>query len=324
VLRGECRNFLKDKYIPFGSVRYIRPTPKYPDIRLRFTPGTGVIYGASADRLDADRKKEITDPVFVGHEDRIVYDASRGTWRGFQSNSSSRTLTNPSDIYQGYPVPDPTQLAISWGYLDDVCDGPVTVQLTLKDGKTLVARSWISAAMPAFAPDSEPVRTVADDLEQLILGPEIEDDEVSVEAAAEIVRRGLETVRLMNTAVMNGNIIDGRPNIAHTLITQDTNDFGRQFAPIMASSLVDNLAVRSLHERVFAALKSGTAPWFAQVLRQPEEVGDLSDKGRRKMPPMLRGAESRTLALTRRQIDKVVKAATRGLFGDGTKHRSGE
>jgi hypothetical protein len=324
VLRGESPNFLKDKYIPFGSVRYVRPTAKYPEIRLRFTPGTGVVYGASKYRFDADLDKEVEDPVFLDHPDRIVYDTNRGSWRGFQSDYKSKTLTNPSDIYQGYPVADPNQLAISWGYLDDVCDGPVTVQLTLKDGKTLAARSWISAAMPAFAPDSEPVRTVADDLEQLILGPAIEDDEVSVEAAAEIVRRGLETVRLMNTAVMNGNIIDGRPNIAHTLITQDTNDFGRQFAPIMASSLVDNLAVRSLHQRVFAALKSGTAPWFAQVLRLPEEVGDLSDKGRRKMPPMLRGAESRTLALTRRQIDKVAKAATRGLFGDGSKSKPGE
>ena len=72
--------------------------------------------------------------------------------------------------------------------------------------------------------------------------------------------------------------------------------------------------MRALHERVYAALKSGSAPWFDQVLRRPEEVGDLSDKGRRKMPPMLRGAESRCLALTRRQIDKVVKAATQSLF----------
>ena len=112
----------------------------------------------------------------------------------------------------------------------------------------------------------------------------------------------------MNTAVMNGNTIDARVNIAHTLGTQDSNDFGRYYAPIMASSMVDNLAVRALHERVYAALLSGSAPWFSQVLRRPEEVGDLSDKGRRKMPPMLRGADSRTLALTRRQIDKVVKS----------------
>ena len=306
-LRGECNNFLKDKFISFGNVRYIRPTPKFPEIRLRFTPTAGLVYGASTKRWTPAGDGP-DDPVLKDHPERIVYDTARGGWRGYQSDSKNVTLTNPSDIYEGYRYPD--QLATSWGYLDDVCDGPVVVRVALKDGGKLAARAWISSAMPAFAPDSEPVRTVADDLEQLMLGPEIKDNEISREAAAEIVRRGLESVRLMNTLVMNGNNIEGRVNIAHTLVTQDSNDYGRAFAPVMAASLVDNLAVRALHERVYTALKSGTAPWFDQVLRRPEEVGDLSDRGRRKMPPMLRGAESRCLALTRRQIDKVAKAAT--------------
>jgi hypothetical protein len=321
VLRGECNNFLNGKFIPFGSVRYIRPTAKHQQICLRFTPAAGLVYGADKKRWTPTGDGP-DDPVFKDHPERIVYDASRGTWRGFQSDGKSVTLTNPSDIYEGYRYPD--QLATSWGYFDDVCDGPVAVRVKLKNGTELTARAFISAAMPAFAPDSEPVRTVADDLEQLILGPEILDNEISLDDAAEIVRRGLESVRLMNTLVMNGNNIDGRVNIAHTLVTQDSNDFGRAFAPIIAASLVDNLAVRALHERVYAALKSGTAPWFDQVLRRPEEVGDLSDKGRRKMPPMLRGAESRCLALTRRQIDKVAKAATQSLFRDDSKTKPGD
>jgi hypothetical protein len=323
-LRGECKNFLKDKFIPFGSVRYICPTDKYPEIRMRFTPAAGLVYGASEHRLTPTRADDPDkDPVFKCHPERIVYDISRGTWRGYQSDPNSVTLTNPSDIYQATPDPN-KPLGFSWGYLDDVCDGPVAVQIKLKENKVLTARAWISAAMPAFAPDSEPLRTVADELEQLLLGPEIQDDEISLKAAAEVVRRALESVRLMNTLAMNGNNIDGRVNIAHTLVTQDSNDFGRAFAPIIAASLVDNLAVRTLHERVYAALKSGSAPWFEQVLRLPEEVGDLSDKGRRKMPPMLRGADSRCLALTRRQIDRVAKAATQSLFRDEGKNKVGE
>ncbi|MEY9387525.1 hypothetical protein ABIF93_005782 [Bradyrhizobium japonicum] len=321
-LRGECKNFLKDKFVSFGNVRYICPTPEHPEIRLRFTPAGGLIYGASKKRWTPPSGDGPDDPVFRDHPERIVYDTGRGKWRGFQSDLNSVTLTNPSDIYEGFRHPD--ALATSWGYLDDVCDGPVAVRLTLKDNTVHTARAWISAAMPAFAPDSEPVRTVSDDLEQLMLGPTIDDNEVSLDAAAEIVRRGLESVRLMNTLVMNGNNIDGRVNIAHTLGTQDSNDTGRAFAPIMAASLVDNLAVRSLHERVYTALKSGSAPWFDQVLRRPEEVGDLSDKGRRKMPPMLRGAESRCLALTRRQIDKVEKAATQPLFHNNGKPDAGD
>ncbi len=316
-LRGESKNFRAGKFIPFGSVRYIRPTPQFPQIHLRFTPAAGKVYGARLTRFNPDTKALDPDPVFNGDDSRIVYDPAKGTWLDFQSDANSVTLTNPSDIYEGFPSPNADPLAISRGYLDDVCDGPVTVELTLNGGKVLKARAWVSSCMPAFAPDSQPVRTVADELEQLILGPEVEDEEVSIKAATEIVRRALETVRLMNTQVMNGNVIDGRPNVAHTLITQDTNDYGRLYAPIMASSLVDNLAVRALHERVFAALESGSAPWFADVLRRPEEVGDMSDRGRRKMPPMLRGADGRALALTRRQISKVVKAAASGLFRDG-------
>jgi hypothetical protein len=313
-LRGESRNFLTDKYIPFGSVRYICPTKEFPEIRLRFTPAAGKVYGANLQRFDQESKLLVDDPVFKGHEDRIVYDEARGSWRGFQIDPNSSTLPNPSDIYQGYlPAPD-SPAAKSWGYLDDVCDGWVSVELRTKDGRDLQARAWISACMPAFAPDSQPIRTVADELEQLMFGPEIDDGEVSVEDAAKILLRALETVRHMNTLAMNGNIIDGRVNIAHTLITQDTNDFGRQFAPIMTPSLVDNFAVRTLHERVLTALLSGSAPWFAEVLRRPEEIGDMSDKGRRKMPAMLRGADGRAVTLTWRQISKIVKAATQNLY----------
>ena len=66
-----------------------------------------------------------------------------------------------------------------------------------------------------------------------------------------------------------------------------------------------------------AALRSGSRPWFLDVLRQPEEVGDLTDKGRRKMPAMMRGADARYMALTRRQIDTIRKAAERGPFPEG-------
>jgi hypothetical protein len=311
ALAGHCNNFKENAQLPFGHVRYIKPTSEHPEIRLRFTPAEGKVYGSSPKGFDPKTgfPAKDDDPVFEGDPSRILYDDSKGTWFGFRS-SSPRTTTNPSDIYEGAEdVPsDGTVLGHSQGYFDDVCDGPVSVELILKNGSKLAARAWVSSCMPAFAPDSEPLRSVADELEQLILGPEVDPSPGLQQEAAEILRRALETVRFMNTAVMNGNIIHGRVNIAHTLVTQDTNDYGRFYAPVMASSMVDNLAVRALHERVYSALLSGSAPWFSDVLRRPEEVGDLSDKGRRKMPPMLRGADSRTLALTRRQINNIVKA----------------
>lgn len=313
-LVGKCKNFLPNKSISFGFVRFIKPTNEFPEIRLRFTPAQGLVFGSSLTRFVPAEGKEVPDEVFKDFPERIMYDSQKGTWHRFQADEKSNTLPNPSDIYQGYWPPEDDKLPIGWGYMDDVCDGPVSVELKLKDGSSLKATSWISSCMPAFAPDSQPMRTVADELEQLILGPEVNDEEVSIEAAAEIIRRALETIRLMNTRAMNANIIDGRANIASTLYRQDSNDYGRYYAPGMASSLVDNLAVRALHERIYAALISGTAPWFAEVLRRPEEVGDMSDKARRKMPPMLRGADGRALTLTRRQISKIVKAATINIF----------
>jgi hypothetical protein len=119
---------------------------------------------------------------------------------------------------------------------------------------------------------------------------------------------------LLNTAVLNGNPVNGRLATTSMMPMQDANDYHRMFGPIMAPALVDNLSVVALHQTVLTALKSGTPAWFADVLRQPEEVGDLTDKGRRKMPAMMRGADARYLTLTRRQIDKIKKSVARGLF----------
>ena len=312
LLSGECANFLPGKILPFGSVRYIRPTKEFPEIRLRFTPAAGKIYGSRTKRRISDSQPEKSleiDPVMSA--DRVLYDPEKGTWLGYVDEPSP-TLTNPAQIYGGYGNDADNQ--VSWGYLDDACDGTVTVTLTRKDGSALTAHAHVSAGPPAFAPDTLPIRTVSDELEQILLGPEVQENEVSIEAAKDVIRRAFETVRLMNTAAMNGNTIDGRSNIASTMVRQDTNDYGRRFEPIMAASIVDTLAVLTLHERMFVGLSTGAAPWFAAALRRPEEVGDLSALGRRKMPAMMRGADGRALVLTRRQIDAVMKAAGEAMF----------
>jgi hypothetical protein len=321
ALIGKCDNFFDGKTLPFGTVRYIRPNEEFPEIRLRFTPAAGWVYGSDAARIEKAGAEPTEDPVFKDAPERIIYDANpgRGTWRGYQEPTEGLLppgLTNPGAIYAGYSGSGDDEPWVSWGYLDDSCDGIVTVHLSVAgDHDPLVAHAHISSGPPTFAPDGLPIRTTEDELLQIVLGPEIdEEEEVPIEEALEIVRRALDSIRLLNTAVMNGNPVDGRLNIASTMVRQDSNDYGRQFAPIMASSLVDNFAVRALHERVFAALSSGSAPWFAEVLRRPDQIGDLSDQGRRKMPAMMRGADGRMLALTHRQINQVIKAATRALF----------
>ncbi|MCE6998109.1 hypothetical protein LZG04_25415 [Saccharothrix sp. S26] len=313
VLMGLCANFLDDKFLPLGHARYVKPTPEFPGIRLRFTPAGGHVYGSAYTDRPTDPDPNVVD---------FLYDATRGKWRGHADQPGDPRLTIPAQIYAGDDGPDGSW--VSRGYLDDECDGLVHVKLEVL-GRELSAFGRIGAGPPAYAPDSVPIRTVADELDQALFGPRATDRDGLEHARAvaeEVLRRATETVRLMNTEVMNGNTVDGRVDAASTMVRQDTADTGRLYEPIMAPSLVDAGAVLALHQHVLAALRSGTAPWFADVLRDHDEVGDLTAKGRRKMPALMRGADGRSLALTRRQVDLVRLAARQAIFrqaGDETR-----
>ncbi|MBB6130945.1 hypothetical protein [Mucilaginibacter lappiensis] len=324
-LSGKCNNFLKDKVLPLGTVQFIAPNSEFPQIRLRFTPAAGKVYVSSLDRIPGPipapgakptpvprpSSIPIPDPIIENADEQLIYDKTKKWFNYMELADTQPEYTMPAQIFGGYN--DDAGNRYSWGYLDDECDGFVAVSLKCKNGETLRARSHISAGPPAFAPDTLPIRVVSDELEQIILGPDV-DDEVSIDEAEAIVLRALETIRLMNTTVMNGNAVNGQYNVASTMVRQNTNDFGRLYEPIMAGSIVDNLALRALHERIFAGLSTGAAPWFADVLRRPEEVGDLSSTGLRKMPALMRGADGRSLVLTRRMINMVIQAAQKALF----------
>jgi hypothetical protein len=320
-LLGKCKNFVGTKTLPLGSVQFIKPTADFPEIRLRFTPAKGLVYGASRKRKTVNSAGKV-----IEEDDPIIGDAQllynpKGDWVGFsEAKTPAPLLTVPGAIFAGYSDPDPKKGWTSWGYLDDECDGIVTVTLAL-GGTTLSAYARIGAGPPTFAPDAIPIRTVADELEQVLLGAKVDPKTVTLADAEEIVRRAIETVRLMNTAALNGNRVEGRINAASTMVRQDTNDFSRYYQPIMDPALVDNHAVLALHQSVLAALRSGTGAWFSEVLRRPDEIGDLSDRGRRKMPALMRGADGRYLTLSSRQIDTIVQVAVGNMFA---KPRGGE
>lgn len=315
LARGE--HFFPGKTLPLGSVQYIRPTDAFPEIRLRFTPAAGIVYGAKRTRIELDNfgnRVEAPDPILI-HNSQIVYnpDSPGQQWVGWFDKGLA-TDTNPGNIYAGFTNAQNNQE--SWGYLDDECDGIVTVTITVPGGRELSAYGRIGAGPPNFAPDGFPVRTVNDELLQAALGPELENGDAPLTEAEDILRRAAETVRLMNVAVMNGNPIGGVERAASTMAAQDSNDTHRHFQPVAGSGIVDSRAILALHHSALAALRAGTAPWFPDLLRKPEEIGDLSDAGRRKMPALMRGADARYMALTRRQINAVSKAAAAGPFTD--------
>lgn len=286
-LTGTCPNFVRDKTIAFGDVQYILPTGDFPQIRLRFTPAHGYVFGATKDPDD----RNVRD---------VVYNSRTGRWSRYRGNDPIPTY--PGGIFANRDN-------VSLGYLDDACDGLVEVELTA-GGNRLAAHARIASGPPDYAPDSFPVRTVADELEQALLGPSVDPANASHEMTAEIVRRAFETVRLQNTAYLNGNV--GGNNMAAHDVRDPEEDPppSRIQEPIMAPALVDNLALRALHQSIFTALRGDTAAWFGEVLREYTEVADITNRGRRKMPAMMRGADGNHLALTRRQVDNIRKASS--------------
>lgn len=289
-LDGRAGNFKPGKSIPFGHVQYIEPTTAFPEIRLRFTPAAGRVFGSRAG------DPNLTDDV---------YDAAAGNWDGYRDGLSNTPLgTNPGGIYAR------GQDGVSLGYLDDACDGIISAKLRI-NGVDRMAHTHIVSGPPDFAPDSYHIRTVSDEVEQILHGHEISGT-VSRAETIDIIRRALETVRLMNTEAMNGS-----PPFLGTTSNMSGHDSRseRALEPIFRPNMVDELQVRSYHSDALSALLGGADPWFADILRRPENAGDLTNAGRRRMPAMMRGSDAEHLTLTRRQIAKI-EAAAAGRISD--------
>jgi hypothetical protein len=320
ALLGRAGNFLAGKSIPLGDVRFIRPTGAFPQLRVRYTPAHGYVYGSDAFVRKANGEYDMASGYLQADSNirDVVYDSAKGGWLGYVESMPPNqpftpTFTIPPQIFAGQTGEHDYEW-VSRGYLDDECDGILEVEVESAGG---VLRSFarFGAGPPAYAPDSYPIRSVYDELEQALLGPTIDPDEYSDDElqaeAEEILRRAFEAVRLMNTTIMNGNAFQGQIDIASTMVRQDRGDAARAWETIMAPTIVDNLAVQSLHENIFTVLRSGAPPWFVSALRRFDEIGDLTDLGRRKMPGMMRNADGRYLCLTRRQLDKIRVAASR-------------
>ena len=292
-VKGDCKNFIAGKRIPFGFAQYIKPTKAFPEIRLRFTPAHGHVYGPPKPKQkEHDSGGRPINQVLIKD---AVYDPKKGRWNHYTDNRHDPSLITVPDITYAN---DSTKNDRSLGYLDDSCDGRLEVRLVLTERKTLTTYARIITGPPAFAPDGLPIRTFADELEQVLLGPEI--SEPHMDEVRDIIRRAMETVRLINTSVMNFD--DGMAGM-------DNMTYNRLLSPIMDPNVVDNLAILSRHELILLALESGSLAWFARMLRDYDQVGDLTDEGRRKMPALMRGADGNHLALTRRMINKIRMAA---------------
>ncbi|WP_324699358.1 hypothetical protein [Novosphingobium sp. RL4] len=95
-----CANFRDGMTLPIGWVQYVRPNEDFPEIRLRFTPAAGLVYGASPTGAVFDTKGP--DPAHTDPNvppERIIYDPRKGNWLGYvQIEAFSHLFTNPGNI----------------------------------------------------------------------------------------------------------------------------------------------------------------------------------------------------------------------------------
>lgn len=290
-LQGTADNFLDDpanpgskKSIPFGKVVFLEPTDDFPEIRLRVIPGLGQVYGFEEVRTG--------NPEFVVvDEKRVVYDTSRGVWHEYSDSRPVRPVTNPAGIFRG-------------GLFDDAFDGILEARIEVNGGVSPPsAFARVSVGPPDFAPDSQSVRTVSDELEQIVLGSSFTGQPRRGELI-DTMRRAVETVRLMNTAAMNTNGMSGH----------DAR-FGRDREPIFNGN-PDTPQIAEKHEGKLQELMDQGSPLISLFLRKFDSVGDLSNSQRRRMAALMRGSDGRHLALTRRQLAKLAAAESNGIEDD--------
>lgn len=286
-LRGYSGNFKSGRSISLGSVQYIQPNDAFPEIRFRFTPPAGAVFGSAADGIIPS--------------ENAVYDAAAGSWDGYSDGDDpsrpplARYTTAPQSIFAR---DESTGLGL--GYFDDSCDGVVTLSLTKPNGETLQGYARVASGPPDFAPDSLPVRSMADDLEQMAYGPTIAaGDSVSSDEVRDIVRRALETLQLMSSETEN-----------------------RRFGSPFDTEEVEYGRVRDIHHGILTSLLGLDSPpnsaerqdaygalvMVKNALREYRNAPDTSREGSHKMPALMRGADGMRLALPRRQIEKLERA----------------
>ncbi|MGR4878472.1 hypothetical protein ACIPUC_03420 [Streptomyces sp. LARHCF249] len=268
--------------LPLGSVQVPVPNAALPELRLRFTPGTGAVYGP-ADLPAGGRYR-------VPQERRILNPDAE--WCGFELPADD-VRTAPQGLFAG------AESRESVGLVDDVCDGLVSV--SLPGGLTASAR--IVACPPVFAPDRRPFVSVADGLADRVRRGDVRtpeylaDEQQTTLEIRDLFERILETAGNINLDVQN-DVFGALPAPANLngVLLGLTERAGRQHRRFVALEMVEDL-FREQPGLIRA------------IIREP--VADPSGAGgyNRRMPPDMRGADGNALHLTRRQYDLLVRWA---------------
>lgn len=300
--------------VPLGSVQLTKPTGDFPELRLRFTPPAGLVYGPTdlAARLRSvvsryPRGQRVRHwEHFSLPAERLVLNPA-AAWCSFDPLAAGDFRTNPSLLYAWEDVDNAAP--VSLGLVDDVSDAVVSCRLP--DGQ--VARGRVVVAPPDFAPDRRPFTSLADGLKDRVDRDDVldpaytEDVELTSAEVRDLLERVAETVGLSNLDFQNER--SGRENQAAAGALHRSGRAGRELRPFGGSDLVgqDQLPLtaraRQRHRR-FVSIEL-LEDVFRQhptlldaVVREPLASSPLYDA---RMPAMMRGSDGLPMHLTRRQ-----------------------
>ena len=204
--------------VPLGRVQAIRPYPgnelgiDLDVLRLRFTPGTGEVFGPPSATVAADPDApagSLRQYEIVPERNRILN--GEAGWVKFKPTNDLEQ-PEPADTFDGV-LDTPAGIGgQSWGIVDDTCD--VVIEATIEVGSDrFIATARASAGPPDFAPDRRPFMSLADDLadrELPALAAAQIAEPVTVEEIADLLRRVFETVSLTNLDALRRMMLAGQ------------------------------------------------------------------------------------------------------------------
>lgn len=286
--------------VPLGSVQLPIPQAPFPELRLRFTPATGAVYGPT------NLQERTTDYVLPA--ERLILNKDAAWCRFTAEGPDPRTA--PSGLYAGSQETGGTSL----GLVDDVCDGLITVTLP----GDLTARARVVVTPPDFAPDRRPFTSLADGLADRIKRADVHDPayitdhpQLTALEVRDLFERVLEAMDAVNVDVQNDRATRENASIARSLGLPAESARDRTF--IRPDTLKDVLLAltergRRRHRR-FVALEvledmiREQPDLIERVIRPPRSEERWYD---RRMPVSTRGSDAFPMHVTRRQYDLLV------------------
>jgi hypothetical protein len=172
-------------------------------LRVRFTPAAGQVYGAPGAISDTDPETNQQHEM-VPAANRIL--KANSPWIGYDAGQAFNN-PQPSDTYDGADRGD----SRSFGVVDDTCDAVIEAEVVIAGGARLRASARVFSAPPDFAPDRRPFVSLADDLidrDPPSVEPQ-EDLADSLKRLADLFQRVFETVSLANVDAMRQRSIGG-------------------------------------------------------------------------------------------------------------------